>query len=200
MNFDKYYKPHIKQVSAGANHSGFVDDLGRLFMSGKGRSGQMGLGSFEDERIPCYLERIPDKVIEVACGTEHTILLTLKGEVYAMGSNSAGQLGTGPPSQGYALPTFLIELSFSKMVRVRAGAFSAALSSEGQLYVWGEGTFGKFYSPHRIKSGKNLEIQDFQVSNGGLALVLSRSGTVYTWGPNDYGQLGHGDFAPRATP
>jgi len=27
--------------------------------------------------------------------------------------------------------------------------------------VWGEGCFGQFYTPHRIKSGKNLEIADF---------------------------------------
>jgi alpha-tubulin suppressor-like RCC1 family protein len=60
-----------------------------------------------------------------------------------MGSNTRGQLGTGSTSKkGCALPTFLEELSFSKMVKVRAGNFSASLSSDGQLYVWGEGCFG----------------------------------------------------------
>lgn len=86
------------------------------------------------------------------------------------------------------------------MVKVRAGSFSGALSADGQLYVWGEGTFGKFYTPHRIKSAKTLDIQDFSISKGGLASVISRSGTCYTWGPNDVGQLGHGDFMSRQTP
>jgi len=34
VNFDDYYRPNIKQVSAGGSHSGFVDDIGRLFMCG----------------------------------------------------------------------------------------------------------------------------------------------------------------------
>lgn len=86
------------------------------------------------------------------------------------------------------------------MVKVRAGSFSASLSADGQLYVWGEGTFGQFYTPHRIKSAKVLDIQDFAISRAGLAAVISRSGTCYTWGHNDVGQLGHGDFKPRQTP
>lgn len=38
-NFDQYYKPNIQQVSAGGAHSGFVDDIGRLFVCGNGKSG-----------------------------------------------------------------------------------------------------------------------------------------------------------------
>ena len=137
---------------------------------------------------PYYVTRIPDKVSEVACGDEHTIVLTQNGEIYTMGSNSRGQLGTGTTSsKGCPLPTFLEELSFSKMIKVRAGSFSASLSSDGQLYVWGEGYFGKFYTPYRIKSGKMLEIADFNVSRSGAASIISRSGAVYTWGPNDLG-------------
>jgi len=139
--------------------------------------------------------------MEAACGEEHTVVLTQNGEIYTMGSNNRGQLGTGTTSsKGCALPTFLEELSFSKMIKVRAGSFSASLSSDGQLYVWGEGYFGKFYTPHRIKSGKTLEIADFSVSRGGLAAIIARNGNLYTWGPNDVGQLGHGDFNPRQTP
>jgi alpha-tubulin suppressor-like RCC1 family protein len=39
VNFDDYYRPNIKEVSAGGHHSGFVDDIGRLFMCGKGEQG-----------------------------------------------------------------------------------------------------------------------------------------------------------------
>jgi alpha-tubulin suppressor-like RCC1 family protein len=79
-----------------------------------------------------------------------------------MGENNKGQLGTGQTSgKGSPLPTYLEDLSFAKMIKVRAGLFSAALSSDGQLYVWGEGKFGKFHSPHLMKSAKELEIVDF---------------------------------------
>lgn len=130
-------------------------------MVGRNDGGQLGVGTMKPEMTPFYVTRIPDKVVDSSCGGEHTLVLTSKGEVYAMGSNNKGQLGTGAPSRGCALPTFLEELSFSRMVKVKAGSFSAALSADGQLYVWGEGSFGKFYTPHRIKSAKSLDISDF---------------------------------------
>lgn len=35
VNFDKYFKPVIKKISAGGYHTGFVDEIGRLFTCGK---------------------------------------------------------------------------------------------------------------------------------------------------------------------
>jgi alpha-tubulin suppressor-like RCC1 family protein len=40
--------------------------------------------------MPHYVTRIPDKIQEVACGDEHTLVLTQNGEIYTMGSNSRG--------------------------------------------------------------------------------------------------------------
>ena len=155
-------------------HSAFIDDIGRLFMCGNGKHGQLGNGSLSSETTPYYINRIPDKAVEVACGLNHSIVLTSKGEIYAMGTNMNGELGIGKPSKGSPLPLFLEELSFSKIRSVRAGAFSGALSADGQLYVWGKGTFGEFYTPHRVKSGKTLEVLNFVISNRGNAAVLSR--------------------------
>lgn len=58
------------------------------------------------------------------------------------------------------------------MIKVKAGVFSAAQSIDGALYVWGEGEFGKFHSPHQLKS--QIDVLDFHVSRQGLALILSR--------------------------
>jgi len=63
-------------VSAGGEHSSFVDDIGRLFMVGKGTQGQLGLGTSTNEMTPVYITRIPDKIAEAACGEEHTIVLS----------------------------------------------------------------------------------------------------------------------------
>lgn len=96
-------------------------------MCGRGESGQLGNQSFSDESSPYYVGKIPDKVCEVACGEDHTIALTKgQGEVYVMGSNQRGQLGTGGPSRGSNVPMLLSELNFTKIVKIRAGAFSGA--------------------------------------------------------------------------
>ena len=130
VNFENYYRPNIQQIDCGSEHSAFIDDIGRLFTCGRCQNGQLGLGSFADEAAPVYVSKIPDKVNQVACGQAHTVTLTMKGEVYVMGANTSGQLGTGPPSKGSPIPILLEELSFSRMVQVRAGSFSAALSTD----------------------------------------------------------------------
>lgn len=90
VNFDQYYRANIRQVSAGSGHSTFVDDIGRLFVCGRGDKGQLGIGTTNDELVPYYITRIPDKVVEAAAGVDHTLVLTQKGEIYAMGSNRKG--------------------------------------------------------------------------------------------------------------
>ena len=98
------------------------------------------------------------------------------------------------------MPTQLTELKFVHVQKVRAGSFSAALSLDGQMFVWGEGHFGRFDSPHRVKCGKKFDIVDVQVSRAGLAALINKDGSVYTWGPNEAGQLGQGDYVPKTTP
>jgi len=61
------------------------------------------------------------------------------------------------------------------------------------LFVWGKSVFGEFFQPHRVKSAGLLDIQDFDISKGGMAAILTKSGFLYTWGDNKNGQLGHGD-------
>lgn len=68
VNFDQYYKPVIRSVSGGGYHSGFIDDIGRLFVCGRNNMGQLGLGNTNQENVPYYVERVPDKIAEVACG------------------------------------------------------------------------------------------------------------------------------------
>ena len=86
------------------------------------------------------------------------------------------------------------------MQKIRAGQFSASLSIDNQLYLWGCGTFGDFYTPHRVKSVGNLDIVDFQIGRSGFLALLTREGQIYTWGQNDSGQLGQRDQIQRQTP
>lgn len=47
---------HIVSISAGSDHSGGVDQNGRLFLWGRGELGQLGLGDFRSHWIPQVLE------------------------------------------------------------------------------------------------------------------------------------------------
>lgn len=90
--------------------------------------------------------RLVEHVGQVACGTDHTLVLTVTGLVYAMGSNAHGQLGIhrGPHAilMNLNLPENVMDLNFQRIVKIRAGLFSAALTEENELFVWGKGAFG----------------------------------------------------------
>ena len=85
------------------------------------------------------------------------------------------------------------------MCSIAAGAFSAAVSLEGNsLYLWGTGTFGEFQTPHLVKKIDKPVLQVSIGSDFGAALTVG--GEVFTWGDNPQGQLGTGDFVNCGTP
>ena len=43
---------------------------------------------------------IKERIIQIACGENHALALTAKGQVYSWGSNDAKQLGIGPDVDG----------------------------------------------------------------------------------------------------
>lgn len=75
VNFEMYCDPHLRLVNAGGSHTGFIDDVGRLFMCGKNDNGQLGLDSFIHEPLPVIVDRIKGQIKEVACGDEHSLVL-----------------------------------------------------------------------------------------------------------------------------
>jgi alpha-tubulin suppressor-like RCC1 family protein len=75
VDFEMYCEPHLRQINAGGSHTGFIDDVGRLFICGKNDSGQLGQDSFLCESLPVIVDRIKGVIKEVACGDEHTLIL-----------------------------------------------------------------------------------------------------------------------------
>ena len=90
-----HYRPSIVKIDCGGSHSAFVDDIGRLFLCGNNKAGQLGIGSYVNQAAPCHIEDIQEGVTQVSCGTNQTVAVTTKGKVWVMGSNQNGQLGIG---------------------------------------------------------------------------------------------------------
>ena len=67
-----------------------------------------------------------------------------------------------------ALPTFIDVLQKVKIVKVRAGAFSAALSADSKLFVWGQKGFD---APRELLGVSN--IKDLQISRAGFAALIT---------------------------
>jgi alpha-tubulin suppressor-like RCC1 family protein len=87
---------------------------------------------------------ILDRIQTVACGYRHTLALTERGTVYGMGTNRRFELGqlnlSAPKSIG---PVKIQALELYNIVKIKAGSFSTALTSDQEILIWGTGEFGQ---------------------------------------------------------
>ena len=197
-------------VSCGGWHSvslhgdGSVSSFGwgGSFMSG---SGALGLGSKDSVSNPTVMEffyRIGERLVQVACGTQHTLFLTVSGTVYATGHGAYGILGTGDssdelvPVELTALKTTLAENE--KVIKIDCGgSFSALITDAGNLYVWGrndsgqlglgEESQGDMHSaeryPRRIPffESERTFIRDVACGENHM-VAIAQNGAIYYWG------------------
>ncbi|XP_070385225.1 regulator of chromosome condensation-like [Dermacentor albipictus] len=107
----------VAQLTAGDSHSAALTVSGKVFLWGNFRDsrGQMGLvteGKAEQEP-----KLVVSNIVQIASGSDHVVMLTVKGDVLTMGCGEQGQLGRVPvrtslrtactPSLGLLKPTSL---------------------------------------------------------------------------------------------
>ena len=112
-------------------------------------------------------------------------------------------LGDSPQAveNNFYAPLKLDQLDIHNIVHIAAGGFSAAITDQNQLIVWGTGQFGVFSTPQKVCMD-GIYFSDIQISKqeSSFATAVDQKGGVYTWGPNFDGQLGQGDFNTRTLP
>ena len=91
---------------------------------------------------------------------------------------------------------------------VHAGpsSYSAALTTEGVVYTWGNGLFGRLgyvskfhYEPRVVQSLNGIQIVRIALGYYHVA-VVSNEGEVFTWGRGQSGQLGSGHIIAEDSP
>lgn len=67
-----------------------------VYAWGRGEDGQLGLGDTSDQYKPVVVDILKDKsVVQIACGSGHTVVLTDEGQVFTWGRGDDGRLGHG---------------------------------------------------------------------------------------------------------
>ncbi len=115
-------------VAAGSGHSGVVTEDGGVHMWGENAHGQCGLSGLSVIPNPTPVgvldsEATPPqtvKILEVACGDQHTLALSAKHEVWAWGSGC--QLGLNTSSFPVWKPQKVEHLAGRHVLQVACGA------------------------------------------------------------------------------
>lgn len=195
----------IKKVAvhSGGKHALALTQDGKVFSWGEGEDGKLGHGNCLSLNKPRLIEALKSKRIrDVACGSGHSAAIASNGELYTWGLGEYGRLGHGD-TVTQLRPKLVQTLIGQRVVQVACGSRDAqtmALTSDGSVFSWGDGDFGKLgrggsdgcYSPLLVDRLNGLGI--VQVECGAqFSLALSKYGEVWTWGKGDYFRLGHGN-------
>ncbi len=150
---------NVIDITAGGSHSLFVTSDGNLWACGYDGLGQLGLGDYLDRnhgvaQVMANSTTPFSNVKQVAAGLDHTLALLNDGTVWAWGYNFSGQLGSGGEiatifslvnrpvkvikSDGTQLGT---KEKIKKIIAI--GNSSYAVDTSGQLWAWGDNTFGQ---------------------------------------------------------
>ncbi len=200
----------VAYVSAGTKHSMIVKKNGTVWAVGYNGSGQLGDGTNNNTATPVQVmidvDQPMTQAARVSVGTEHSMIIKQNGTLWAVGSNTYGQLGDGtttrrlnpvrvrekPPEGGAAreMTGVVARVSSSEyrsMILKRDDTlWAVGQNRNGQL---GNGNISNFEStPLQVMTGVD------QVSSGRThTMILKKNGTLWAVGNNFDGQLGTGD-------
>eukprot|EP00096_Caligus_rogercresseyi_P005963 TRINITY_DN22061_c0_g1_i1.p1 TRINITY_DN22061_c0_g1~~TRINITY_DN22061_c0_g1_i1.p1 ORF type:complete len:496 (+),score=112.53 TRINITY_DN22061_c0_g1_i1:91-1488(+) len=191
-------------IAGGSKSLFVVTQDGKVYACGEGTNGRLGLINSCNVSIPKQMTALSQYVVKkvaVHSGGKHAMALTVDGRVFSWGEGDDGKLGHC--SRAPVPKPRLIEALKSKRVRDIAcgSSHSAAISSNGELYTWGCGEYGRLghgdnvtqMRPKQVKAlaGKRV-IQVACGSRDAQTLALTDDGMVYSWGDGDFGKLGRG--------
>lgn len=216
----------ITKVACGAEFSMALSSAGDLYSFGLPEYGQLGHNSdgqifvsanklsFEfqttPKRIPLYFEYskgaaptpVPGvKIIDMACGNNHTAVIDSKKRVFTWGFGGYGRLGHAE-QKDEKVPRLLkfFDRPNGSVNRIFCGGTSCIADSQLGFYIWGQtkrtGEANMYPKPIQDLYGWNVR----SIGSGPYSTVVAADDTVIVWGPSPtYGELGLGEVNKSST-
>lgn len=193
----------VTAVAASTHHSLALTADGKVWAWGLNVNGQLGDCTTIIRAQPVTVKTAPNaelnNVIAIAAGSAHSMALTADGNVYTWGGNGFGQLGDGTLN-GRACAAVVPSWSPTngKAVDVVAGhVHSMTLMSNGDIYSWGQNTYGQLGHGNFTQSSvpaKVTTVADAKAIGAGYfhSFAILANGNAVAWGYNYYQQLGDG--------
>ncbi|XP_014513764.1 PH, RCC1 and FYVE domains-containing protein 1 isoform X1 [Vigna radiata var. radiata] len=212
----------VHHIACGVRHASLVTRQGEVFTWGEESGGRLGHGVGKNLVQPRLVEALTSTTIDfVACGEFHSCAVTMAGELYTWGdgTHNAGLLGHGSDVSHWIPKRISNSLEGLQIAFVACGPWHTALiTSTGQLFTFGDGTFGvlghgnkeNVSYPKEVESLSGLRTIAVACGVWHTAAVVEvmathsstsvSSGKLFTWGDGDKNRLGHGDKEARLKP
>lgn len=205
----QYYNYEITHHSSPSSYyvnTAFLREDNSFWMYGGNERGALGNGDTNGSIIK-HPTKLLENVVDFDVAGYRSAAVTADGKLYMWGYNRFGQIGNGTTDTAYSPVEVL-----SDVVSVSLGGgyehgssgngHSAAIKSDGSLWMWGCNKYGQLGNGTTVDSHVPIRITDNvkQVSLGeSFTVVLKKDGTVWTCGNNSSGQLAKGSLQSYQT-
>ncbi|XP_039436955.1 probable E3 ubiquitin-protein ligase HERC2 isoform X1 [Culex pipiens pallens] len=192
------------QIAGGEQTLYAVTPDGKLYATGYGAGGRLGIGGTDSVSTPTLVESLQHVIIKkvaVNSGGKHCLALSSDGEVFSWGEGEDGKLGHGN-RDSYDRPKLIEALSGIGVVDIACGsAHSACITSQGHVLTWGKGRYGRLghgdsedqLQPKLVEALLGYRAIDIACGSGDAqTLCITDDDNVWSWGDGDYGKLGRG--------
>ncbi|MCR2808041.1 RCC1 domain-containing protein [Paenibacillus soyae] len=215
QQYDGVPLSRVTKIASGGGKTLALKDDGTVWAWGHNGNGELGDGTTENKSAAVQVQQSQggplNHIVAIAAGDGHSAALKADGTVWTWGADDRGQLGDG--GDATSQPAAVQALNgadgsvLAEIISIAAGGgTTAALSSSGSVYAWGDNTLGQLGDGTRIDrdhagtvklvSGESLQNVKAIAAGENHLLALLGNGTVQAWGSNEGGQLGTGTSGP----
>lgn len=184
--------PPVVSAALSASHAAAIDAEGRVWTWGNRALGRPFTEATAGVPGPVAGGELgAQRAVKVACGLNHTLIVTENGQVFALGSNAEGAMGLG--EQGNMSLTD--KATWATHGNAAAASVNSISSSSSSANCTASGLNGKlngtFELPVRVRGLDGLRVTDVAAGKR-FSLFLTADGRVFSCGDDSYGQTGQG--------
>lgn len=209
-----------KQISCGLYFMAAIKNNGSLWTWGSNTAGQLGNNRSASKNGGIYEESKPFPIQtvcktfdwkQVSCGWELIAAIKNNGTLWTWGSNFFGGLGNNKYT------TSVVPNDKSSPIQTIAGGtnwkqvscgfhFSAAIKTDGTLWLWGRNYSGQLGDNTTIDRSSPVQTiaggTDWKyVSTGNWhTAAIKNDGSIWCWGHNEHGELGDNTNVDKSSP
>ena len=194
-----------KQVSVGGAHSAAIKNDGTLWIWGSNLSSRLGTNTSESHSSPVQTVSATTNWKQVSLGNQHSAAIKTDGTLWLWGRGAEGMLGNSATSDRSS-PVQTIACG-NNWKQVSLGlCVSAAIKTDGTLWLWGLGTYGRLGTNNIISQSSPVQTvsattnwKQVSVMCRHLAAVKT-DGTLWLWGYGTSGALGNNSTLNQSSP